>query len=152
MVKKKTNKDGVKFNARRVAGNEEDGTLAQANQWQATERQLAWLKYYVDINEKETVGNAYQAAIKAGFSDAHAKNISSKNAPEWVNAGKTVMRSMNVEHIRNYLEDVVVNANGFEQTKDRIAAAKLLGTDQGMFINKTIVAHTGLEQALEGLE
>ncbi len=150
--KKTPRKRGKTFNKRKTVGNGEDGTLATANQWQATERQLLWLRYYVDINEKETVGNAYQAAIKAGFSEAHAANIASKNAPEWVNAGKAVMRTMNVEHIRGYLEDVLMNRSGFEQTKDRIAVAKLLGIDQGMFIEKKLVAHTGIEDAIRDLE
>jgi len=57
---------------------------------------------------------------------------------------------MNVEHIRSVLEDIALSK--YEKASDRIAAAKLLGTDQGMFVQKQITAHVGIEDALSQLE
>lgn len=129
----------------------EDGSQVQANQWQATEQQLKWLNYYMNPREKETYANAYEAAIKAGYSKDYARQIMSPSlALQWVKSAKVIMRSMNTEHLRSVLEDIVMNRN--ESARDRIAAVKLLGMDQGMFVQKQITAHVGLEQALEELE
>lgn len=164
MVKKK-GKEGKLFNDRAVAASKDTtksgsvknadridkGLPAQPNQWQATTRQMDWLNYYMNPKEEATYGNPYQAAIKAGYSESYARNIMSSNlALQWVQSAKSIMRSMNVEHIRNVLEDIALN--GFEKASDRIAAAKLLGTDQGMFVQKNVTAHVGLEEALAELE
>lgn len=143
-------KQGKKFNKREVVASN-DGTVVQPNQWQATTRQLDWLNYYMNPKEKETYANPYQAAIKAGYSETYARNIMNPSvALQWVQSAKSIMRTMNTEHIRSILEDIAVSR--MEKTSDRIAAAKLLGTDQGMFVQKTLNAHVGLEQALQELE
>lgn len=141
---------GKVFDKRPVKSTE-DGRVAQGNQWQASPRQLDWLNYYMNPREKETYANPYQAAIKAGYSETYARNIMSNSvALQWVQSAKSIMRSMNTEHIRSVLEEIAVSRN--ERASDRIAAAKLLGVDQGMFVQKTLNAHIGLEQALEELE
>jgi phage terminase small subunit len=143
-------KKGKKFNSRGVAPTS-DGKAAQANQWQASEKQLLWLNYYMNPREKDTYANAYEAAIKAGYSKDYARQIMSPSlALQWVQSAKSIMRSMNTEHLRSMLEDIVLSK--YEKTSDRIAAAKLLGIDQGMFVQKQITAHVGLEQAIEALE
>lgn len=145
-----TRKKGIKPNKREVAPNP-DGTVAQGNQWQASTRQMDWLNYYMNPREEETYGNPYQAAIKAGYSETYARNIMSNSvALQWVKQAKNIMRSMNTEHLRSQLEDIATSRH--EKTADRIAAIKLLGTDQGMFVQKQITAHVGLEAALEALE
>lgn len=142
---------GKKFKDRDVAPLQGDGTVAQPNQWRASEKQMLWLNYYMNPKEKETYANPYQAAIKAGYSESYARQIMSPSlALQWVQSAKTIMRSMNTEHIRNILEDIALSK--YEKASDRIAAAKLLGTDQGMFVQKQITAHVGLEQALDELE
>lgn len=144
------NKRGKKFNAREVAPTT-DGKPAQANQWQASEKQLKWLNYYMNPRETETYANAYEAAIKAGYSPIYASRIMNPSlALQWVQSAKTIMRSMNTEHLRMMLEDIAMNK--FEKASDRIAAAKLLGMEQGMFVQKQVTAHVGLEQALEELQ
>ena len=47
-------KKGHKFNKREVAPSSTDGTVAQPNQWQANEKQLNWLNYYMNPKEEET--------------------------------------------------------------------------------------------------
>lgn len=144
-------KQGHKFNKREVSAVREDGTVTQPNQWRASTKQLDWLKYYMDPKEQETYANPYQAAIKAGYSESYARQIMSPSlALQWVQAAKSIMRSMNTEHIRNVLEDIALNK--YEKASDRIAAAKLLGTDQGMFVQKTVTAHIGIEDAIRELE
>lgn len=144
-------KKGKKFSKREVLETRENGTPVQPNQWTASKQQLDWLRYYMDPNEEETYANSYQAAIKAGYSESYARNIMSNSlALQWVKSAKAIMRTMNVEHIRSILEDIALSK--YEKASDRIAAAKLLGTDQGMFVQKQVTAHVGLEQALQELE
>lgn len=144
-------KKGKKFSKREVLATREDGTPVRPNQWTASKQQLDWLRYYMDPNEEETYANSYQAAIKAGYSESYARNIMSNSlALQWVKSAKAIMRTMNVEHIRSILEDIALSK--YEKASDRIAAAKLLGTDQGMFVQKQVTAHVGLEQALQELE
>ena len=143
-------KSGHKFNKREVIASD-TGKQVQPNQWQASGRQLDWLDYYMNPKNKDTYGNPYQAALSAGYSESYARNIMNPSlALQWVQQAKTIMRSMNTEHLRQVLEDIAVSKH--EKTSDRIAAVKLLGTDQGMFVQKTINAHVGLEQALEDLQ
>ncbi len=142
---------GKKFNKREVSANKPDGTPVQANQWQASPKQMDWLNYYMNPKEKDTYGNPYQAAITAGYSESYARQIMSPSlALQWVQSAKSIMRSMNTEHLRAALEEIALGK--YEKASDRIAAIKLLGTDQGMFVQKQITAHVGLEEALAGLE
>lgn len=146
----KTKKKSKPFSSREVKV-AEGGREVQPNQWQANERQLKWLEYYMNPRHKETYANPYEAAIKAGFSHHYARQIMSNSlALQWVQSAKSIMRSMNTEHLRSQLEEIATSKH--EQTKDRIAAIKLLGTDQGMFVQKQITAHVGLEEALDSLE
>lgn len=145
-----SSKKGKKFNSRDVAPNRDDGTLATANQWQATEQQLKWFELYMNPRHKETYANAYQAAVSAGYSESHAKIIATKNAPEWTKAGRVIMRSMKVDHLRNALEEIVTD--NMSSARDKIQAIKLLGVDQGMFVEKRVTAHIGIEEALRELD
>lgn len=143
-------KSGKKFNKREVIASDTDKQV-QPNQWQASSRQLDWLDYYMNPKHKDTYGNPYQAALSAGYSESYARNIMNPSlALQWVQQAKSIMRSMNTEHLRAVLEDIALNK--YAKDSDRISAVKLLGTDQGMFVQKTINAHVGLEQALQDLE
>lgn len=144
-------KKGKKFSSREVVGTDEDGALAQPNQWRANQQQMDWLDYYMNPIHEETYGNPYQAAIKAGYSESYARQIMSPSlALQWVQSAKNIMRSMNTEHLRTALEDIALSK--YEKASDRISAIKLLGTDQGMFVQKTINVHSSLEEALKDLE
>lgn len=139
-------KDGKRPNVRRQANTD----VAQGNQWQATKQQQAWLKYYMDPREKETWGNSYQAAIKAGYSESYARNIMSEStALQWVKQARNIMR-LNPEHLKMALAQII--SDPYAKDSDKIAAIKLLGTDQGMFVQKTLVGVVPLEQALSELE
>ena len=127
------------------------GIKPRGNQWEGTEQQLEWLKYYMDPNEEETYGKPYHAAIKAGYSDSYAKVMMTNSfALGWVRSAKNIMRTMNPEHIRDALENIALDK--MEKTSDRIQALKMLGNEQGMFVQKQVTAHIGLEDALRDLE
>lgn len=145
---RQTKKDGLKPNKRRTA--EETEELAQGNQWQATQRQQDWLNYYMNPREKETWGNAYQSAIKAGYSESYSRNIiSDSTALEWVKQARNIMR-LNPEHLKMALAQII-NDN-MAKDSDKIAAIKLLGTDQGMFVQRSLIGVVPLEEALNNLE
>lgn len=139
-------KKGKSFGTRDISSKPD----AQANQWQATTRQQDWLKYYMDPKESETYGNSYQAALKAGYSESYAANIMSPTlALQWVQQAKNIMR-LNPEHLKLALARIITD--GMAKDSDKIQAIKLLGTDQGMFVQKQITAHVGIEEALNALD
>ena len=104
----------------------------------------------MDPKERETWGNAYQSAIKAGYSESYASKIMSDSlALEWVRQAKNIMR-LNPEHLKIALVEII---NGkYEKASDKIAAIKLLGIDQGMFVQKQLVGHVNIEEALNELQ
>ena len=139
-------KKGKSFGTRDIATSQD----ATANQWQATQKQQNWLKYYMDPKETDTYGNSYQAALKAGFSESYAAKIMSPAlALQWVQQAKNIMR-LNPEHLKLALAQIITD--NMAKDSDKIQAIKLLGTDQGMFVQKQITAHVGIEEALNALE
>lgn len=126
------------------------GKPAQGNQWQATVQQNDWLRFYMDPKEKATFGNSYQSALKAGYSESYSKGIMNPSlALQWVQQAKNIMR-LNPEHLKLALAQIMMD--DMAKDSDKIAAIKLLGTDQGMFVQKQLIGHIGLEDALAGLE
>lgn len=139
-------KKGKSFGTRDIATTSD----ATANQWQATQKQQNWLKYYMDPKETETYGNSFQAALKAGFSPSYASKIMSPTlALQWVQQAKNIMR-LNPEHLKLALAQIITDS--MAKDSDKIQAIKLLGTDQGMFVQKQITAHVGIEEALNALD
>lgn len=107
----------------------------QANQWQNTPRQNDFLKYWLSPKEA-TFGNAYQSALKAGFSEQYAKVITSDAQNlEWVREGRKYVQNLNPEHIIKGLEEEALHA---PQSRDRIKALELLGKIQGQFIERSV--------------
>jgi len=139
-------KDGRKFTKRSIVKKVD----AQPNQWQSTKRQQDWLLYYLDPSNKDTWGNSYQSAIKAGYSESYARNIMSPSlALQWVQQAKNIVR-LNPEHLKYALAEII--GNKYSKDSDKIAAIKLLGVDQGMFVQKQLVGHITIEDALNELE
>lgn len=123
---------------------------AQPNQWQSTKRQQDWLQYYLDPKERDTWGNGYQSAIKAGYSESYARNIMSPSlALQWVQQAKNIVR-LNPEHLKYALAEII--GNKYSKDSDKISAIKLLGVDQGMFVQKQLVGHVNIQDALNSLE
>lgn len=141
-----SSKKGKKYGVRPIA----EGSLAQANQWQGTKKQQDFISAYMDPKNKSTFGNSYQSALKAGYSESYAKNIMSPSLGlQWAQQAKSLTR-LNPEHLKMALVQII--SDRFAKDSDKISAIKLLGTDQGMFVQKQITAHVGLEEALNQLE
>lgn len=121
----------------------------QGNQWQATERQVKFIDSYMDPRS-ETFGNSYQSAIKAGFSENYAMSILKPSVGlEWVKQAYNLMK-LEPDHLKMSLAKIITD--NYSKDSDKIAAIKLLGQEQGMFVEKKLVGVVGIEQALNELE
>lgn len=143
MPKRTTKKDGKKFSLRTQGDNS-----VTANQWTNSPKQNLFLKYYLDPEEHETWGNSYHAAIKAGYKESYASAIISL-APQWIQAANNIVK-LQPEHLKQALAQIANSK--YEKASDRIQAIKLLGIDQGMFVQKQLVGHVNIEQALSELK
>lgn len=144
VVKKTTKgKKGKKFGLRTQG---ERGVTA--NQWTNSPQQNEFLRYYLDPTEKETWGNAYLAATKAGYSESYASSIINV-APQWIQQAQNIVK-LQPEHLKQALAEIA--GSRYEKASDRIQAIKLLGIDQGMFVQKQLVGHVNIEQALSELK
>ena len=141
--KRTTSKDGKKFGLRKTG---EKGV--QANQWTNSPQQNEFLRFYLDPEQEETWGNPYQSAIKAGYSESYASKIMTV-APQWIQQANNIVR-LQPEHLKQALASIANSK--FEKTSDRIQAIKLLGIDQGMFVQKQLVGHVNIEDALNNLK
>ena len=142
-AKRTTSKDGKKFGLRKTG---EKGV--QANQWTNSPQQNEFLRFYLDPEQEETWGNAYHSAIKAGYSESYANSII-KLAPQWIQQANNIVR-LQPEHLKQALASIANNK--YEKTSDRLQAIKMLGIDQGMFVQKQVVGHVNIEQALSELK
>jgi hypothetical protein len=140
---KKLSKRGKKFGVRTQG---ERGVTA--NQWTNSPQQNEFLRFYLDPEEKETWGNAYLAATKAGYSESYASSIISV-APQWIQHANNIVK-LQPEHLKQAL--AAIASSKFEKASDRIQAIKLLGIDQGMFVQKQLVGHINIEDALRDLK
>lgn len=146
VVKKTTkslSKKGKKFGLRKQG---EQGVTA--NQWTNSPQQNEFLRYYLDPEQEETWGNAYHAAIKAGYSESYASSIMNV-APQWIQTAQNIVR-LRPEHLKQALASIA--SSKYEKASDRIQAIKLLGIDQGMFVQKQLVGHVNIEDALKDLK
>ena len=143
MTKKTPTKRGKKFGLRTTG---EKGVYA--NQWTNSPQQNEFLRYYLDPEQSETWGNAYLAATKAGYSESYASSIISI-APQWIQQANNIVK-LQPEHLKQALA-AIANSK-FEKASDRIQAIKLLGIDQGMFVQKQLVGHINIEDAINQLK
>ena len=143
MTKKTNSKKGKKFGLRRQG---EKGVTA--NQWTNSPQQNEFLRYYLDPEESETWGNAYHAAIKAGYSESYASSIINV-APQWIQQAQNIVK-LQPEHLKQALASIANSK--YEKASDRIQAIKLLGIDQGMFVQKQLVGHVNIEDAIRELK
>lgn len=136
-------KRGKKFGVRTQG---EKGVTA--NQWTNSPQQNEFLRFYLDPEQPETWGNAYLAATKAGYSESYSSQIMSV-APMWVQQAQNLVK-LQPEHLKQALANIA--SSKYEKASDRIQAIKLLGIDQGMFVQKQLVGHVNIEQALQELK
>lgn len=110
-----------------------------ANQWTLTPKQLLFTEYWLLPIHKDTFGDAYKAAIGAGFSPSYAKRITSNTeALEWVAEARKRLVSFSPLHTIKLLEEEARNAN---KSSDRIRAQEVIARIQGLFIDRSINQH-----------
>jgi hypothetical protein len=68
-----------------MAGKGKKGKTFRANQWQPDPRQALFLQYYIDPNS-ETFANALRSALRAGYEQEYAENITHL-MPDWLSEG-----------------------------------------------------------------
>ena len=76
-----------------------------ANQWHPDPRQAEFLKNYLDKNS-DTYANAYQSAIKAGYANEYAENITNL-MPKWLSEAldEKEVTQLAEENLKNFLQD-----------------------------------------------
>ena len=118
-----------------------------------TTKQKAFCDYYI-----ENGGNGTEAAIKAGYSEKTAAEMSSENLrkPNIIfylkerNKQVESSRILSMQEIQQFWSDTIVDE--LREFKDRLKASELLGRSKGGFIDK--VSHTGnvnVSNPLQGL-
>lgn len=107
----------------------------QANQWTVTPKQIKFVELWLTPGS-ETFGNAYQSAVKAGYSPNHAKDITTNTQNlEWVQEAKQRLITLEPSHTIKALEQLALHSR---QERDRIKALELIGKIQGLFIDRSI--------------
>lgn len=110
-------------------------TAKHANQWSITPRQIKFVELWLTPGS-QTFGNAYQSAKLAGFSDDHAKRITTNTlALEWVQEAKKRLITLEPSHTIKALEHMALHSR---QDRDKIKALELVGKIQGLFIDRSI--------------
>lgn len=92
-------------------------------------RQKRFSKYYLDVKSK-TFANCYQSAIKAGFSDMTAKNLT-HNKPLWLSEIIGENTGAQPEHLLIKLTDIMNRPN--ETTTNQLKAIDMLMRCKGMY-------------------
>lgn len=113
--------------------------VKNSNQWVSDPRHDLFVTYWllpdIDGVTNPLFGNAYQSALKAGFSPNHSKNITTNVLSlEWVKEAKGRLARFNPEHIVKKLE-LLTNAT---KDSDKIRALELLARINGLFIDRSI--------------
>lgn len=133
---------GLKPSKRKMA-TQKKGKKLTGNQWQNTPQQNLFMEYWlspkIDGKPNPTFSNAYQSAIKAGYSPKYANQIiSRKSAQNWIN---DYVRNnvMDIEHVRQGIQDLALNTYDLKDSRSpadtRLKAYELLGKATG-FLNE----------------
>lgn len=100
-----------------------------------TRRQKYFIEYWMNP-ESPSYGNAYQSAIRAGYSDNAARVITGNaKGLQWVqDAKKLMVADLQPEHIYLGIQHVAEQAG---QDRDKLRAYELLAKIRGMFIERS---------------
>lgn len=110
--------------------------MAEQKKKQLTRQQVMFCNYYLET------GNAYQSALKAGYSEqtADKKSYALLQKPEiqeYLEKQRAKMDKTNImtiEQIQEFWTNVITN--GKYDIKDRLKATELLGKSLGSFIDR----------------
>ena len=112
-------------------------------------RQEKFVDYYFNPTNKKTFANGYQSALAAGYSKTYAEQILVDNP--WLERAKQSIRRFEPEHI---IQGIQIEATNYKDNKgsERLKAFELLAKMQGMLVEKSMVAHVNVEQAISELK
>lgn len=123
--------------------------MSTANQWAGTPQQEKFLLLYLDP-KSPSFANAYESAMEAGYSDDYARIIAMPSVNNlWIQQARNLIK-MGPEHLSQALSSEALSP--LNKASDRIRALELIGKMQGVFIDKKIVAHVNIEEALRELK
>ena len=97
---------------------------------------FAALYFSPRLNQKPNsyFGNAYQSALKAGYSETVARSMASPSTNKlWLQEAYQRLVSFKPEHTIKQLEDIALSS---EYDRDRLKALELIGKIQGIFIDR----------------
>lgn len=92
-------------------------------------RQKRFIDYYLDTNS-DTFANCYQSAVKAGFSDQTARNLT-HNKPKWYSEIVGNQQGAEAEHLLLKLTEIMNDSK--EVTQNKLKAIDMLMKSKGMY-------------------
>lgn len=120
-----------------------------SNQWQTNPKQQRFLYNYFTHDRTKTFGNVYQSAIDAGYSESYARTLTrSKNKNLWINDYLS-KQEFTPEHITQGITNLAINSL---RDADKLKALELLAKLKGLLVDKSIVGHVNIEQAINDLK
>lgn len=120
----------------------------RSNQWVSNPKQESFVAYYIDVKSKDTFGNVYQSALKAGYSDSYARKIASSSvANQWI-AEYVKKRVLEPEHIIQGITNLAITSI---RDSDKLKAYELLAKLEGMLVDRTANMNVNIEAALKDL-
>lgn len=99
----------------------------------------------------DTYANVYRSALKVGYTEHYAKTMKSPSVNnKWIAIENYASAaSLTPIHIISSIERVALRGMA---DKDKLKALELLAKLQGMLVDKSVVGHVGIEQALSELK
>ena len=101
-----------------------------SNQWVSTPKQQLFIKYWLD-SDSTSFGNAYQSALRAGFSKNYARIITSRYTDlDWLSEYKRNHIDLQPAHITMQLQEIAIKDTS---SSIRISALDKLARIHGMY-------------------
>lgn len=139
-----SSKAGVKYGMRK-----NNAQVVQPNQWTGTPQQEKFLLLYLDP-KSPTFANPYESAMEAGFSESYSRVIAAPSVNRaWIQEARNIVK-LGPEHIAQALQAEALDPHN--RSGDKIRALELLAKMQGLFVEKKLVGHFNVEQAIEDLK
>ena len=108
-------------------------TKLTGNQWQNTPQQNMFIKLWTDPNS-DTFGNAYESALKTGYSKNYANRITAQSMHiKWIEEYRK-HTEFRPEHIKQGIQQIAKQADNSKSPDDtRLKAYDILAKIQGLY-------------------
>ncbi len=120
-----------------------------SNQWQTSPKQQLFLSKYFDP-ASNTYGNVYQSAMTAGYSESYARNLTRKEHKNMWIMEYLDKQDFKPEHITAGITNIATSP--LSRQSDKLKAYELLAKLNGMLVDRTLVGHVNIEQAIANLK